>query len=210
MGKLLPAVYSSPPENALYAQGYRYVAGVDEVGRGPLAGPVVAAAVILPADHSIKGPLDSKKLSPAKREKVFEIILDRSFAFSFGIVDQREIDRINIHQASLKAMALAVNHLPQPVEYLLIDGAYPINNIIPQKSIIKGDLLSPLIGAASVIAKIIRDRIMEKYHHIYPYYNFKNNKGYGTQEHLKALRQYGFCSLHRKSFRGVIPIPELF
>jgi len=210
MGKLLPDGYSSPPENALYAQGYRYVAGVDEVGRGPLAGPVVAAAVILPADHSIKGPLDSKKLSPTKREKVFEIILDRSLAFSFGIVDQREIDRINIHQASLKAMALAVNHLPQPVEYLLIDGAYPINNIIPQKPIIKGDLLSPLIGAASVIAKIIRDRIMEKYHHIYPYYNFKNNKGYGTQEHLKALRQYGFCSLHRKSFRGVIPIPELF
>ena len=210
MGKLLPAVYSSPPENALYAQGYRYVAGVDEVGRGPLAGPVVAAAVILPADHSIKGPLDSKKLSPTKREKVFEIILDRSLAFSFGIVDQREIDRINIHQASLKAMALAVNHLPQPVEYLLIDGAHPINNIIPQKPIIQGDFLSPLIGAASVIAKIIRDRIMEKYHHIYPYYNFKNNKGYGTQEHLKALRQYGFCSLHRKSFRGVIPIPELF
>ena len=210
MGKLLPASYSSPPENALYAQGYRYVAGVDEVGRGPLAGPVVAAAVILPADHSIKGPLDSKKLSPTKREKVFEIILDRSFAFSFGIVDQREIDRINIHQASLKAMALAVNHLPQPVEYLLIDGAHPIHNIIPQKPIIQGDLLSPLIGAASVIAKIIRDRIMEKYHHIYPYYNFKNNKGYGTQEHLMALRQYGFCSLHRKSFRGVIPIPELF
>jgi len=210
MGKIPPASYSSPPENALYAQGYRYVAGVDEVGRGPLAGPVVAAAVILPADHSIKGPLDSKKLSPTKREKVFEIILDRSLAFSFGIVDQWEIDRINIHQASLKAMALAVNQLPQPVEYLLIDGAHPINNIIPQKFIIQGDLLSPLIGAASVIAKIIRDRIMEKYHHIYPYYNFKNNKGYGTQEHLNALRQYGFCSLHRKSFRGVMPIPELF
>jgi len=210
MGKILPAIYSSPPENALYAQGYRYVAGVGEVGRGPLAGPVVAAAVILPADHSIKGSLDSKKLSPNKREKIFEMVLQRSLAFSFGIVDQWEIDRINIHQASLKAMALAVNYLPHPVEYLLIDGVYPINNILPQKSIIQGDFVSPLIGAASVIAKIIRDRIMEKYHHIYPYYNFKNNKGYGTQEHLNALRQYGFCSLHRKSFRGVMPIPELF
>jgi ribonuclease HII len=210
MGKILPAVYFFPPEKTLYAQGYHYVAGVDEVGRGPLAGPVVAAAVILPADHSIKGPLDSKRLSPTMREKVFEMVLDRSFAFGFGIVDQWEIDRINIHHASLKAMALAVNQLPQPVEYLLIDGAYPINNIIPQKTIIQGDLLSPLIGAASVIAKIIRDRIMEKYHHIYPYYNFKNNKGYGTQEHLRALRQHGFCSLHRKSFRGVMPIPELF
>jgi len=107
-------------------------------------------------------------------------------------------------------MALAVNHLVQPVEYLLIDGSYPIKNIIPQKHIIKGDLMSPLIGAASVIAKIIRDRIMEKYHHIYPCYNFRKNKGYGTPEHLRALRQYGYCSLHRKSFRGVLPIPELF
>jgi ribonuclease HII len=210
MGKRLPVVYAFPPENALFAQGYRFIAGVDEVGRGPLAGPVVAAAVILPADHSIKGPLDSKKLSPSAREKVFDMVLDRALAFSFGIVDQWEIDRINIHQASLKAMTIAVNHLPRPVEYLLIDGAHPMNSLIPQKPIIQGDLKSPLIGAASVIAKIIRDRIMEKYHQIYPYYNFKNNKGYGTKEHLTALRQYGFCSLHRKSFRGVIPIPEVF
>jgi ribonuclease HII len=210
MGKRLPAVYASPPENALFAQGYRFVAGVDEVGRGPLAGPVVAAAVILPADHSIEGPLDSKKLSPAMREKIFDMVLGRALAFGFGIVDQWEIDRINIHQASLKAMTIAVNHLSQPVEYLLIDGAHPIDSIVPQKPIIQGDLLSPLIGASSVIAKIIRDRIMEKYHHIYPYYNFKNNKGYGTKEHLMALRRYGYCALHRKSFRGVIPVPEFF
>ncbi|HPD61348.1 MAG TPA: ribonuclease HII [Thermodesulfobacteriota bacterium] len=210
MGKLFPSMYSFPPENALYSQGYRFIAGVDEAGRGPLAGPVVAAAVILPANHSIKGPLDSKRLSPSMREKVFEMVLAQALAFSFGIVDQREIDRINIHHASLKAMELAVDHLPHPAEYLLIDGAYPINSIIPQKPIIRGDFMSLLIGGASVIAKIIRDRIMETYHHIYPYYNFKSNKGYGTPEHLKALRQYGFCALHRKSFRGVIPIPELF
>jgi len=200
----------SPPENALYAQGFQYIAGIDEVGRGPLAGPVVAAAVLLPANHSISGPLDSKKLSPQKREKIYPLILEQSLAYGIGIVDNWEIDRINIHQASLKAMEIAVNHLSHPLDFLLIDGPYPIKSVIPQKTIIQGDLISPLIGAASIIAKVIRDRIMENYHYIYPRYNFKNNKGYATPEHLKALRECGFCAIHRKSFKGVIPIPELF
>ena len=210
MGEFFPSLHSFPPEQTLYAQGYHFIAGIDEVGRGPLAGPVVAAAVILPAHHSIKGPLDSKKLSPSMRAKAFQLIQYQSLALSVGIVDQWEIDRINIHHASLKAMEIAVNHLPPPVEYLLIDGTYPIKNLIPQKTIIQGDLISPLIGAASVIAKVIRDRIMETYHYIYPHYNFKKNKGYGTPEHIQALSRYGYCALHRKSFRGVIPIPELF
>ncbi len=199
-----------PPENALYEQGFKYIAGIDEVGRGPLAGPVVAAAVLLPANHLIAGPLDSKRLSPLQREKIYEIILEKSLAYGIGIIDNWEIDRINIHRASLKAMEIAVSHLSHPIDFLLVDGPYPINSIIPQKTVIQGDRISPLIGAASVIAKVIRDRIMEKYHLIYPGYNFKNNKGYATAEHLNALREYGFCAIHRKSFKGVIPVADLF
>jgi len=193
-----------PPENTLFKQGYRNIAGIDEAGRGPLAGPVVAAAVVLPPNHSLRGTFDSKLLSFSRREKIFEIIRSQSICYSFGIVDQWEIDRINIHQASLKAMEIAVNNLPSEVEYLLIDGIYPINSSIPQKTVKHGDRISPLIGAASILAKVIRDRIMEKYHQLYPYYNFAKNKGYGTQEHQKALKQFGYCPLHRKTFRRVI------
>lgn len=210
MGKYPPPFYSSPPEKALFAQGYHYIAGIDEAGRGPLAGPVVAAAVILPENHSLRGTLDSKKLTPSMREKVYEIILSQSIAFGFGVVDQREIDRINIHRASLKAMEIAVSNLPLSVEYLLIDGLHPINVSIPQKPLKYGDFVSPLIGAASVMAKVVRDRIMEKYHQVYPCYNFAKNKGYGTQEHVEAIRKYGHCPLHRKTFKGVIPQRDLF
>lgn len=199
-----PSHYLSPPEDVLFKQGYRYIAGIDEVGRGPLAGPVVAASVILPENHSLTGILDSKKLSPQRREKIFEVIQSQSLSYGFGIVDQWEIDRINIHRASLRAMEIAVNNLYGPIEYLLIDGIHPINSSIPQVTVKHGDYISPLIGAASVMAKIIRDRIMEKYHQLYPVYNFARNKGYGTQEHLEAIKQYGYCSLHRKTFKGVV------
>ncbi|MBW1679297.1 MAG: ribonuclease HII, partial [Deltaproteobacteria bacterium] len=148
-GKILPpSFYLSPPENGLFKQGYQYIAGIDEAGRGPLAGPVVAAAVVLTKSHLLRGILDSKQLQPSVREKFFAIIQSQSLAFGLGIVDQWEIDRINIHKASLKAMEIAVNNLDKPVEYLLIDGLHPIESTIPQKAVKHGDCLSPVIGAA--------------------------------------------------------------
>lgn len=194
-----------PPENILFKRGYRYIAGVDEAGRGPLAGPVVAAAVILPRGHVIQGVRDSKQLKPSTRETLYGMVQSQSVCYGIGIVDQWEIDRINIHQASLKAMEIAVSNLCEPAQYLLIDGINRINTSIPQRPVKHGDRISPLIGAASILAKVVRDRIMERYHQCYPYYNFAQNKGYGTQEHQRALRQYGYCSLHRKTFRGVLP-----
>lgn len=194
-----------PPESILFKQGYHYIAGIDEAGRGPLAGPVVAGAVILPENHFIGEMLDSKQFRPSTREKIFDMIVSDSLSYGFGIVDQWEIDRINIHQASLKAMEIAVNNLQKEVEYLLVDGIHPIKSSIPQRAIKHGDRVSPVIGAASILAKVIRDRIMKKYHQLYPLYNFAKNKGYGTREHQEALKQYGYCPLHRKTFRGVIP-----
>jgi len=193
----------SPPEKILFTRGYRYIAGIDEAGRGPLAGPVVAAAVMLPQCHSLKGVLDSKQLRPRTREKLYETVRSQSVCYGIGIVDQWEIDRINIHQASLKAMEIALNNLCEPADFLLIDGIHRINTPIPQKPIKHGDRISPLIGAASILAKVVRDRLMERYHQCYPYYNFARNKGYGTREHQRALNEYGYCSLHRKTFKGV-------
>ena len=200
----------SPPERALFKQGYRYIAGIDEAGRGPLAGPVVAASVILPRQHSLPEVLDSKKLSPSLREELFHVIRRESLSFGIGIVDQWEIDRINIHRASLRAMEIAVSHLDGPVDYLLIDGIHSIKSSIPQLPVKHGDFLSPVIGAASVLAKVIRDRLMERYHQLYPLYNFAKNKGYGTEEHREALQAYGHCSLHRKTFVGVLSQRDLF
>ncbi|MCD6353531.1 MAG: ribonuclease HII [Proteobacteria bacterium] len=201
----------TPPEDDLFEKGYKYVAGIDEAGRGPLAGPVVAAAVIFPKNHSLRGSgtLDSKKMLPVRREKVFKMIQSLSLAVAFGIVDQWEIDRINIHRASLKAMEIAASNLYNSADYLLIDGLHKINSSLPQLTVKHGDFISPLIGSASVIAKVIRDRIMEKYHQLYPGYNFAKNKGYGTEEHREAIRRYGYCSLHRKTFRGVVFYQDL-
>jgi len=201
--------YFPPPELDLYKKGYQYVAGVDEAGRGPLAGPVIAAAVILPQGHSLRGPLDSKVLSPGNRESAFNVIQSQSLDLAFGIVDQWEIDRINIHRASLKAMQIAVHNLGTPIDYLLIDGIHPINSSVPQLAVKHGDFTSLCIGAASVIAKVIRDRMMDTYHKIYPGYNFSKNKGYGTKEHREAIKKYGYCSLHRKTFKGVAFSREL-
>jgi len=193
----------SLPEWALYKKGYRYLAGVDEVGRGPLAGPVMAAAVVLPPYCELPGIADSKKLTSLKRKRLYPEIFKLALSVGIGRVDQVEIDQINILKASLKAMAIAVNNLSCPVDYLLIDGTFPIATDIPQMTLKKGDSLSRLIAAASVVAKVTRDNIMEEYHYQYPCYNFAQNKGYGTREHLDALKRYGYSPLHRKTFKGV-------
>jgi len=191
------------PEYSLYKKEYRYIAGIDEVGRGPLAGPVMAAAVVLPPYCELPGIDDSKKLTPLKREKLYVDIFEAALSVGIGRVDQVEIDKINILNASLKAMAIALNNLSCPVEYVLVDGIFPVATDISQMTLKKGDSKSVLIAAASVVAKVTRDKIMEAYHDQYPCYNFARNKGYGTREHLDALKKYGCSPLHRKTFRGV-------
>jgi ribonuclease HII len=184
-------------------KGCKDIAGIDEAGRGPLAGPVVSAAVILPATFQDPEITDSKKLSPKKRERLFDKIYDRAVAVGIGIVDPIEIDRINILQASLLAMAMAVGNLnPQP-DHLLIDGPFPISSKLSQQPIPKGDALSISIAAASIVAKVSRDRLMQCYHHYYPQFEFPKHKGYPTKAHKEAIREFGFCPIHRRSFKGV-------
>jgi ribonuclease HII len=185
----------------------RVVAGVDEAGRGPLAGPVVGAAVILPPFCKIEVPRDSKRLTPQQRERIFETLRECAISIGIGVVGADEIDSINILRASLKAMAIAVGRLTPPPDVVLVDGRMriPVNfpDKVEQIPIVKGDMLSCSIAAASVVAKVVRDRIMEVYHAIYPNYNFKRHKGYPTKEHKEAIRLYGVSSIHRKTFRGV-------
>ena len=184
-------------------KGYKAIAGIDEAGRGPLAGPVVSAAVILPTAFHDPDITDSKKLSPQKRERLFVIIYARAVSVGIGIVDPVVIDRINILQASLLAMAMAVKNLaPQP-DHLLIDGTFPIPSDLSQQPIPKGDALSISIAAASIIAKVSRDRLMQKYHHYYPQFDFPKHKGYPTRAHKEAIRKFGCCPIHRRSFKGV-------
>lgn len=184
-------------------KGYKEIAGIDEAGRGPLAGPVVSAAVILPVDFSLTGVTDSKKLTPAKRNRLYDQIYTHAVSVGIGIVDPIEIDRINILQASLLSMAMAVENLnPQP-GCLLIDGTFSISSKLPQKPIAKGDSLSISIAAASIIAKVTRDRLMESYHFYYPQFDFPKHKGYPTKAHKEAIRTFGSCPIHRQSFKGV-------
>ena len=184
--------------------GYFLVAGVDEAGRGPLAGPVVAATVILPEGIALEGVTDSKKMSERARKEAFSLIKKGAIDISLAVVSPREIDRINILQATRKAMKQAVLTLdPQP-DYLLIDGISPIDLPIHQRCIIKGDELSLSISAASVLAKVYRDRIMSSYHILYPQYGFSSNKGYGTPDHREAIMNHGPCCIHRLTFRGVL------
>jgi ribonuclease HII len=184
--------------------GYSLVAGIDEAGRGPLAGPVVAAAVILPKYITLNGVKDSKKMSSRDREESYSIIQKSAIDISLAVVSPQEIDQINILQATRKAMKLAVLGLdPQP-DYLLIDGNQDIGLPICQRYIIKGDQLSLSISAASVLAKVYRDRIMNSYHELYPMYDFCSNKGYGTPGHIQAIDKYGPCCIHRLTFRGVL------
>jgi len=185
-------------------RGYHRIAGVDEVGRGPLAGPVVAAAVILPPEGIGEKLFDSKQIPSKKREELYETIFAEAEGVGIGIIGQEEIDRINILQATLKAMALAIENLPLPPDFILIDGSQGgLALPIPQKPIRKGDRLCNSVAAASIVAKVTRDRMMLECHQKYPQYNFARHKGYGTKEHQRAIEKFGVCELHRKTFRGV-------
>ncbi|MBU4316750.1 MAG: ribonuclease HII [Proteobacteria bacterium] len=184
-------------------QGYVRIAGVDEAGRGPLAGPVVSAAVILPEFIAISREVDSKKLTHGKRETLYQTIYENAVSIGIGIVDHREIDRVNILNASLFSMAMAVENLcPQP-DYLIIDGIFQIQHGLPQRPVPKGDSLSMSIGCASIIAKVTRDRLMERHHQDDPRYGFNRHKGYPTREHKAAIAEHGCSFIHRKSFKGV-------
>lgn len=187
-------------ENRLYAQGMEFIAGVDEVGRGPLAGPVVAAAVILPPDFDLLGVDDSKKLSEKKRESLFERIKERAVAYSIGMMDNAVIDRINILEATKLAMKAAIDQLEPKADHILIDALTLSMVETPQTGIIKGDSRSVSIAAASILAKVTRDRMMQEYHEEFPHYAFDHNKGYGTKAHYDGITNYGLCRLHRKSF----------
>lgn len=198
-------------------RGFKVIAGIDEAGRGPLAGPVVAAAVVFPGGYRNEDIRDSKKLSAGKREKLYQRIKQDALAIGIGVVEPSVIDKTNILRASLAAMEEAVANLLFPVDYLLIDGNQPIHTDVSQETVVKGDSLSVSIAAASIIAKVSRDQIMEIYHRQYPHYNFLNNKGYGTKEHREAIRKHGFCKIHRRSFKWVkdqagsqtfIPFPD--
>lgn len=198
-----------PFEAEVRIRGFRVIAGLDEAGRGPLAGPVVAAAVVLPPKGKWTGVDDSKKLSPAQREKIFPLLLEKALGVGVGIVEAQEIDRLNILQASLKAMQLAVEKLPLPPDFLLIDGIHSLRLPLPQQTIPKGDQRCLSIAAASIVAKVTRDQLMTAYHDQYPQYNFARHKGYGTKEHLQAIRKYGCCPLHRQSFRTIYQLSLL-
>lgn len=197
-------------EKALYEKGLSLVAGVDEVGRGPLAGPVVAAAVILPKDFHVHGINDSKKLSEKKREELYQIILDHAVAWGIGIVDHQVIDEINILNAAKKAMTEAVSAMKIQPEHLLIDAVKLENVPISQTPIIKGDAKSLSIAAASIVAKVTRDRMMVEMEEIYPGYGFAQNKGYGTKAHYEGISRQGMSPIHRKTFlKNLFDHPEM-
>ena len=191
-------------ERELNEKGINIIAGVDEVGRGPLIGSVIAACVVLPKDFTLDGLTDSKKLSEKKREEYYDIIKKSALAIGIGRVDEREIDELNIYQATKKAMMLAIEEANNQIklEHILID-AMPLELDIPTTSIIKGDLKSITISAASVIAKVTRDREMYELDKKYPMYDLKNNKGYGTKKHIKAIEEYGIIKEHRLSYAPV-------
>jgi ribonuclease HII len=197
-------------EKMAWNKGFSLVAGVDEAGRGPLAGPVVAAAVILDPNNLIADVDDSKKLSENQREKLFIKIRKMALGIGVGMLNHGEIDRLNIVNATLQAMRRAVCRLWPNPDFLLIDGNTSIPVDLPQKAIVDGDARSLCIAAASIVAKVIRDRKMVYYHKKFPQYNFISNKGYGTREHQKAIAFHGYCPIHRKTFRGVREFVESF
>jgi len=190
-------------ESIAFENGYKIIAGVDEVGRGPLAGPVVAAAVILPKGLNLAGVKDSKKMTEKARIKAFSEINKAAVAIGIGVVPHSYIDEFNILKASLKAMKEAVSHLDTIPDFLLVDGIFEIPVSLPQRCIKKGDERSLSISASSIIAKVYRDSIMCSYHQYYPEYDFHKNKGYGTATHMKELKKHGPCPVHRLSFKGV-------
>lgn len=192
-------------ENELYEKDITLIAGVDEVGRGPLIGPVVAAAVILPKGFYHPDIKDSKKLSEKKREELYKVITENALSIGVGTVSEEVIDEINIYEATKTAMKEAINSLTIPPEHVLID-AMKLDLKMPSTSIIKGDALSESIAAASIIAKVTRDHLLMKMDEEYPMYDLKNNKGYGTKKHLEALEKYGACKYHRKSYSPVTKV----
>ncbi len=187
-------------ENELYGQGYQLVAGVDEAGRGPLAGPVCAAAVILPQDLVIEGVNDSKKLTEKKREKLFDEIIEKAVAYSIEFVSPDVIDEINIRQATSLAMHNAVKNLEKKADFVIVDGNDNIPFDTPFRYIVKGDAKSQTIAAASILAKVSRDRLMIELDAQYPEYDFAKHKGYGTKAHCEAIQKYGVLPVHRKTF----------
>jgi len=186
-------------ERELLSSGARLIGGMDEAGRGPLAGPVVAAAVIMPLDCPIEGVDDSKQVSEKKRERLFDEIIEKAVAYKIVAVDEKVIDEVNILNATKKAMAECVSGLSVRPDVVLVD-AVKLALEVPTKAIIKGDALSYSIAAASILAKVYRDRLMRDYDALYPEYGFAKHKGYGTKDHIEALRTYGPCPIHRRSF----------
>lgn len=190
-------------ENELHNAGYKYVAGVDEAGRGPLAGDVYAAAVILDDANPIEGLNDSKKLTEKKREQLFEQITKKAKAYCIASVSSEEIDEINILNATFKAMNTAVNSLEVAPDFVLIDGNRIKDMTLPHETVVKGDATCAAIAAASILAKVARDRYMKEMAKKYPEYNFEKHKAYGTKEHMELIKKYGPCPIHRKTFKGV-------
>ena len=188
-------------DKELFDMGMEYVCGIDEAGRGPLAGPVVVASVIMPKNSMIEGVNDSKKVSEKKREKIYEQIIEEAISYGVGIIDQEEIDEINILQATKKGLTQSLISMKIKPNVILVDALTGIDTLgIPYKSIIKGDAKSYSIACASIIAKVTRDRIMREWDKVYPEYGFEGHKGYGTAKHIAAIKEYGLCPLHRKTF----------
>lgn len=188
-------------ENELREKGFKFICGIDEAGRGPLAGPVVVASVIMPADSMIEGVNDSKKISEKKREELYEKIIKEAISYGVAIIGQDEIDEVNILNATKKGLTISLQELTQKPDLILVDALNHIDTLgIPYDSIIKGDAKCYSIAAASIIAKVTRDRIMREWDKIYPEYGFEKHKGYGTASHIKAIREFGLCPIHRKTF----------
>ena len=188
-------------ENELRNKGYKYICGIDEAGRGPLAGPVVVASVIMPENSMIEGINDSKKVSEKKREKLYDLILEEAISYGVGIIGQDEIDDINILNATKKGLTVSLKELTQKPDLIIVDALTNIDTLgTPYESIITGDAKCYSISAASIIAKVTRDRIMREWDKIYPQYGFAQHKGYGTSAHISSIKEYGPCPLHRKTF----------
>ncbi len=188
-------------ENQYFEKGIQYLCGIDEAGRGPLAGPVVVAAVIMPKDSKLEGVNDSKKVSEKKRELLYEQIKEEAISYSVAIVDEKEIDQVNILNATKEGLTTAIRGLKVKPERIIVDALTGIDTCgIPYDSVIKGDAKCYSIAAASILAKVTRDRIMRKMDEVYPEYGFEKHKGYGTAAHIAAIKEYGLCPIHRKSF----------
>lgn len=187
-------------ERQLSEKGFKFICGVDEVGRGPLAGPVVCAAVIMPFEDIIEGVDDSKKLTAKKREAIAALIRERAVACNICRIEPEIIDKINILEATKLCMKNAVEGLDTKPDFVITDGNMTLDIAIPQQSIIKGDALSYSIGAASIVAKVYRDAVMQEYAKIYPHYGFEKNMGYGTAAHIEGIKEHGLCAVHRRSF----------